>query len=190
MNILKTPKVFLISGPSAVGKDTVINILKKEYINFHYVITAVTRKPRINEKNGLNHFFLNNKEFTSLIDNDELLEWSKVYKNYYGVPKDQIYRPLSENKNVLLRVDVQGAKKIKEILPDIIMIFIQPESIESIKKHLLSREKISELDIKTRLDSFASEMEYSKHFDHIITNIEDKIEYVVSDAKDIINANI
>ena len=190
MNILKTPKVFLISGPSAVGKDTVINILKKEYINFHYVITAVTRKPRINEKNGLNHFFLNNKEFTSLIDNDELLEWSKVYKNYYGVPKNQIYKPLSEGKNVLLRVDVQGAKKIKKILPDLIMIFIQPESIVSIKNRLLAREMKSESDIKIRLDSFSSEMEYSKHFDHIITNIEDKIEYVVSDVKNIINANI
>jgi len=190
LNILKKPKVFLISGPSGVGKDTVIDIIKKEYTNFHYVITAVTREPRQNEKNGLNHFFLTDNEFTNLIKNNQLLEWSKVYKNYYGVPKDQIYKPLNEGKNVLLRVDVQGEKKIKEILPDIIMIFIQPESIDSIKNHLLAREIKSESDIKTRLDSFESEMKYSKHFDHIITNIEHKIEYVVSDVKDIIDAHI
>ncbi|NCG34840.1 MAG: guanylate kinase [Dehalococcoidales bacterium] len=190
MSILKTQKVFLISGPSAVGKDTVIDIIKKKYTNFHYVITAVTRKPRTNEKEGINHFFLNNKEFTNLINNDELLEWSKVYKNYYGVPKNQIYKPLCEGKNVLLRVDVQGAKKLKKILPNIIMIFIKPESIDSIKNHLLAREKKSESDIRTRLDSFASEMEYSKYFDHIVTNIEDKIEYVVSEVEDIIKSNI
>ena len=190
MSILKTQKVFLISGPSGVGKDTVIDILKKKYTNFHYVTTAVTRKPRSNEKEGIKYFFLNNKEFTNLIDNDELLEWSKVYKNYYGVPKDEVYKPLSEGKNVILQVDVQGAKKIKKILPKIIMIFIKPESLDSIKNHLLSRNKNSRSDIQTRLESFASEMEYSKYFDHVVTNIEGKIEYVVSDVKDIINANI
>ena len=81
------PKIFLISGPSGVGKDTIIAELRKIYFDFHFVVTAVTRKKRSDEKEGVNHFFISTNKFKSMIENNQLIEWSKVYDNFYGVPK-------------------------------------------------------------------------------------------------------
>ena len=91
-----------MSGPSAVGKDTIIENLQKLDNNFHFVVTATTRKPRKNEKEGKNHFFYSEKTFKKLIQNNDLIEWAKVYKNYYGVPKSQIFEPLKNNKDVVI----------------------------------------------------------------------------------------
>ena len=106
-------KIFLISGPSGVGKDTIILELRKIFPDFHFVITTVTRHPREDEIEGINHFFVSEPEFLELVEKDKLIEWSRVYGNYYGVPKSQILEPSQNNKHVLLRVDVQGAKKIR-----------------------------------------------------------------------------
>ena len=113
-----------------------------------------------------------------------------MYGNYYGVPKSQILAPTSNGNNVLLRVDVQGAMKIKNTIPEVILIFIKPDSINSVKKHLSDRGQLSSEQIKTRLDSMNNEIELSKHFDYIIINEEGNIDSVVNKVKDIINQNI
>ena len=183
-------KIFLISGPSGVGKDTIIIELRKIFPDFHFVITSVTRPPRKDETEGINHFFVSEPKFLSMIEADELIEWSRVYGNYYGVPKSQILAPTSNGNNILLRVDVQGAMKIKNTIPEVILIFIKPDSINSVKKHLSDRGQLSSEQIKTSLDSMNNEIELSKHFDYIIINEEGNIDSVVNKVKDIINQNI
>jgi len=184
------PKIFLISGPSGVGKDTIINEIKTLFKELHFVVTAVTRDRRSDEKEGVNHFFVSENQFKEMIDNDELIEWSKVYKNYYGVPKSQITIPTSEGKSVLLRVDVQGAQKIKQIIPEVISIFIKPENLQLIKKHLSSRGENSEAEIKRRMEAARNELKLSSSFEYAITNQEGNIGYVINEVKDIINKNL
>ena len=184
------PKIFLISGPSGVGKDTIIAELRKIYFDFHFVVTAVTRKKRSDEKEGVNHFFISPNKFKSMIENNQLIEWSKVYDNFYGVPKSQIETPISQGKSVFIRVDVQGAEKIKKIMPEIVLIFIKPENLEYIRSHLDIRGENSEDDIKKRIEAAKNEILLAKNFDYVITNQEGNIKYVIDAVKDIIKKNL
>ena len=178
--------IYVISGPSAVGKDTIIENLQKLDNNFHFVVTATTRKPRKNEKEGKNHFFYSEKTFKKLIQNNDLIEWAKVYKNYYRVPKSQIFEPLKNNKDVLLRVDVQGAKRIKELIPDVVLIFIKPEKTESFRKRLIERGVNTTTEMSTRLKTAEREIQTSNFFDFIIVNKDGDLQYAVKKVLDII----
>ena len=178
--------IYVMSGPSAVGKDTIIENLQKLDNNFHFVVTATTRKPRKNEKEGKNHFFYSEKTFKKLIQNNDLIEWAKVYKNYYGVPKSQIFEPLKNNKDVLLRVDVQGAKRIKEWIPDVVLIFIKPEKTESLRKRLIERGVNTTTEMSTRLKTAEREIQTSNVFDFIIVNKDGDLQYAVKKVLDII----
>ena len=180
----------MISGPSGVGKDAVISQMSHQFKNFHFTVTATTRQKRENEINLKDYIFLSKDQFENMLATDEFLEHAEVYGNYYGVPKSQILAPTSNGNNVLLRVDVQGAMKIKNTIPEVILIFIKPDSINSVKKHLSDRGQLSSEQIKTRLDSMNNEIELSKHFDYIIINEEGNIDSVVNKVKDIINQNI
>ncbi|MAR37106.1 MAG: guanylate kinase [Chloroflexi bacterium] len=178
--------IYVMSGPSAVGKDTIIENLQKLDNNFHFVVTATTRKPRKNEKEGKNHFFYSEKSFKKLIQNNDLIEWAKVYKNYYGVPKSQIFEPLKNNKDVLLRVDVQGAKRIRELIPDVVLIFIKPEKTESLRKRLIERGVNTTTEMSTRLKTAEREIQTSNFFDFIIVNKDGDLQYAVKKVLDII----
>ena len=178
--------IYVMSGPSAVGKDTIIENLQKLDNNFHFVVTATTRKPRKNEKEGKNHFFYSEKTFKKLIQNNDLIEWAKVYKNYYGVPKSQIFEPLKNNKDVLLRVDVQGAKRIKELIPNVVLIFIKPEKTESLRKRLIERGVNTTTEMSTRLKTAEREIQTSNFFDFIIVNKDGDLQYAVKKVLDII----
>ena len=181
-----TSNIYVISGPSAVGKDTIIENLQKEDNNFHFVVTATTRRPRKNEKEGINHFFYSKETFNKLIKNNDLIEWAKVYKNYYGVPKSQVFEPLKNNKNVLLRVDVQGAKRIKELIPDVVLIFIKPEKTESLRKRLIERGVNTTTEMNTRLKTAEREIQTSDFFDFIIVNKDGDLPYAVKKVLNII----
>ncbi|MBI63301.1 MAG: guanylate kinase [Chloroflexi bacterium] len=184
-----TANIYVISGPSAVGKDTIIENLQKLDNNFHFVVTATTRKPRKTEKEGINHFFYSKKTFNKLIQNNELIEWAKVYKNYYGVPKSQIFEPLKNNIDVLLRVDVQGAKRIKELIPGVVLIFIKPEKIESLRKRLIKRGVNTTTEMTTRLKTAEKEIQTSDFFDFIVVNKDGDLQYAVNKVLDIIKDN-
>ena len=181
-----TSNIYVISGPSAVGKDTIIENLQKEDNNFHFVVTATTRRPRKNEKEGINHFFYSKETFNKLIKNNDLIEWAKVYKNYYGVPKSQVFEPLKNNKNVLLRVDVQGAKRIKELIPDVVLIFIKPEKPEALRKRLIERGVNTTTEMNTRLKTAEREIQTSNFFDFIIVNKDGDLPYAVKKVLNII----
>ena len=160
--------IFVISGPSGVGKDTIMEEISLNNSKIHIAITATTRPPRSNEANGINHFFYTTSDFKKLINNNNLLEWAFVYNNYYGVPKSEIYD--HPNDKIFIRVDVQGAKRLKEILPYSTFIFIMPESHSDLKHRLQLRHENSDDDIKKRLIESKIEINEKEWFDYIIVN--------------------
>ena len=180
----------MISGPSGVGKDTLMEIIEKRNPEkIHIAITATTRKPRSNERNGINHFFVNKDKFNQMINNDEFIEWAKVYENLYGVPKSEITNNLEKNNKVLIRVDVQGAKRLKEILNQSVFIFISPESKKDLKNRLTLRHENSENDIEYRLMQSEKEITEADWFDFIVVNYPNQAEKAVLELSNIIGLN-
>ena len=118
------PLLIVISGPSGVGKDSVLEIMKQRGLPFHFVVTATTRPPRPEERDGVDYLFVSREEFAGLIEKEELLEYAIVYNDYKGIPKDQVRKALSSGKDVVMRVDVQGAATVRKISPEAILVFI------------------------------------------------------------------
>ena len=183
----KNPKLFVISGPSGVGKDTILNQMKKIYPSNHYVVTVTTRKKRVNEIDGKDYFFVTNKKFQDMIDSNEFLEWATVYNNNYGVPKNQVFLALSENKNVIIKADIQGAKTIKNTLDGTTTIFINPPDISKLADHLSSRMSESKESFRLRMETSLLEIESQNEFDHVVNNPEGKIDQTLEKINAIIS---
>ncbi len=181
-----TPLVVIISGPSGVGKDVLIEEIGNRGLNYHFTVTATTRNPRPGEIEGVNHHFLSVAEFQTVIEENELLEWARVYGNYYGVPKQQVRDALADDKHVIIRVDIQGALRIRELAPEALMIFIHPPSMQVLEKRIHRRGFNSDSEMQTRLQSAAQEMEQSKFFDYQVINREGMLEAAVDEVIDII----
>ena len=179
-------KIFVISGPSGVGKDTILEKMAENGLPYHFVITATTRNPRTFEKEGVNHFFVNKKQFKHMIGKKELIEWAFGYGNYYGVPKTQVEEPVRKGKNVLIRVDIQGAQRLKKLYPGATLILIKPSDIRDLEERLVERGANTEVEISKRLKSAITEMETSLIFDYEIINQRNKLEKAISDLENII----
>jgi guanylate kinase len=151
-------------------------------LNYHFTVTATTREPRPGEQEGINHHFLSVAEFQRAIDEDELLEWASVYGNFYGVPKQQVRDALSEGRHVIIRVDVQGAMRIKELAPEVLMIFIHSPDLNTLRRRLERRGVNSESDIHTRLAAASLEIGQSSVFDYQVINHEDKLDVAVDEV--------
>lgn len=180
--------LIVLSGPSGVGKDAVLARMKRSERPFHYVVTATTRPKRAREKNGLNYHFLSRKEFQQMIDKDRFLEWANVYGNYYGVPKDEVSPALSKGVDTIVKVDVQGAATISRVLPQAVLIFLMPPSLEALEKRLKRRRSESSEDLALRLARAAEEIERLPLFDYVITSDQDKLDDVVSQIDAIVTA--
>ena len=181
--------VVVISGPSGVGKDVMIDrMMESGRLGFHFTVTATTREPRPGERDGINHHFKTVDEFMKLIGSDELLEWAQVYDNYYGVPKQQVRDALAQGDHVIMRVDVQGAKRLRELIPDALLIFILPPSMEVLQKHLENRGVDTDEEMQKRLAAAATEIEQADLFDHAVTNQEDRLDETVSKVVTIIES--
>ena len=183
----KNSKLFVISGPSGVGKDTILNQMKKIYPSNHYVVTVTTRKKRINEIDGKDYFFVTNEKFQDMIDSNEFLESATVYNNNYGVPKNQVFLALSQNKNVIIKADIQGAKTIKNIINDATTIFINPPDISKLATHLSSRMSESKESFRLRMETALLEIESQNEFDHVVNNPEGKIDQTLEKINAIIS---
>ena len=183
----KNSKLFVISGPSGVGKDTILNQMKKIYPSNHYVVTVTTRKKRVNEIDGKDYFFVTNKKFQDMIDSNEFLEWATVYNNNYGVPKNQVFLALSQNKNVIIKADIQGAKTIKNTIDDTTTIFINPPDISKLADHLSSRMSESKESFRLRMETSLLEIESQNEFDHVVNNPEGKIDQTLEKINAIIS---
>ncbi|MDG0865875.1 guanylate kinase [Candidatus Lucifugimonas marina] len=185
----KNPLVVVISGPSGVGKDVMIDrMIESGQLGFHFTVTATTRDPRPGEKNGINHHFVSVDDFVNLIAADELLEWAQVYDNYYGVPKKQVRDALASGKHVIMRVDVQGAKRLSEIIPEALLIFIIPPSLEVLRKHLEGRGVNTEEEMTKRLAAATEEISQASLFDFTVTNEEDQLDETVKNVVEIIES--
>jgi len=174
------PLLVVLSGPSGVGKDAVLARMRKLGRSFYYVVTATTRPKRSREKNGVHYHFLSGKEFQKMLHENQFLEWANVYGNYYGVPKDEITSALSKGVDIIVKVDVQGAATIKEILPQAVFIFLRPPSMAELEKRLRRRRSESSEDLALRLERVKEEIKSLPLFDYVITSHQNKLDEVIS----------
>lgn len=183
------PLLIVISGPSGVGKDTVVQGLLNQSENFHFVVTATSRPPRKGEVDGIDYFFVTETKFESMIEENELLEYAWVHDNYKGVPKQQIRDALNSGKDVLMRVDPQGAATLKEIIPSALFIFLMAESEEAMMKRLQRRRSETPEKIELRLEIARQELQRIREFDYCVINREGTLEETIQQIKHIIEAS-
>ncbi len=162
--------LFVLSGPSGAGKGTLRECLFQKVSNIVFSISCTTRPPRNGEKNGVDYRFIDKNEFMNLVDSGEFLEWAEVHGYYYGTLSDDVDRELEAGRNVVLEIDVQGARQIKKKRPDSVTIFVKPPSFEELEKRLRNRATESESDLMTRLQNARKEINDSSLFKHIIIN--------------------
>lgn len=182
------PLMIVISGPSGVGKDATLQALKKRELPLHFVVTATTRPPREGEVHGKDYFFYTKEEFEQLIREDELLEHAVVYEDYKGIPKEQIRQALESKKDVILRVDVQGAARLRELCPDAVLIFLLPSSQDEWHKRLNNRKSETAQSMKVRLETVKRELDYLNIFDYMVVNRHNQLEEAVDTIVNIMDA--
>lgn len=163
-------KLYVISGPSGVGKGTVLKGFLDRNPDFMLSISCTTRPPRTGETDGINYFFLTGEEFQNCIDNDKFLEWAEFAGNKYGTKKKFITQCLNNGKNVILEIDTQGALQVKNKMPEAVLIFIAPPSFDELEERLRGRHTEDETSIQKRLNEVKIELERAKHFDFKIVN--------------------
>lgn len=166
----KEGMLLLFSGPSGVGKDTVLDIVLNKDKNLQKSVSLTTREIRENEVDGKDYHFISMEEFENMISQGQVLEFAKYGSNLYGTPKAPVDKWLSEGKTVILKIEVQGASKIKELYPDSVAIFVLPPSMKELENRLRSRGTENEDDIKKRLDIAREEVKRSKDYDFIVIN--------------------
>ncbi len=179
------PLLIVISGPSGSGKGTLCELLRKALPNISYSVSVTTRPPRINEKDGVDYFFVTEEEFKRMLEKGELLEWAEVYGHYYGTPRFAVENALRSGKDVLLEIDIQGALKIKEIFPDALLIFIKPPSIEELSKRIAKRGTEDVETIGRRLNCAYRELQAAQMYDYVVQN--DRKERAFMELLEIIN---
>lgn len=182
------PLLIVISGPSGVGKDTVVQELLKHTDNFHFVVTATSRPPRKNEVNGVDYWFVSEEEFEEMIAKNELLEYAWVHDNYKGVPKQQIRDALASGKDVIMRVDPQGAATLKKIIPSALFIFLMAESEAAMMQRLQRRRSETPEKIDLRLEIARQELQRIPEFDYCVVNHEGALDETITQLKHIIEA--
>ena len=179
--------LFIISGPSGVGKDTIANGLIKK-LKIKKLPTFTTRKPRKGEKEGRQYYFVSKAEFKDLIKKGEILEYNYYNQNYYGTCKKDIERALKTGQNVLLSIDVHGGLNIKKLYPNAYLIFLKSK-LSDIKSRLEKRGENTEKEIEQRLQTAEKEMGYEKYYDFTIENPEGYPEKAIKEAEKIIKNN-
>lgn len=179
-------KIFVITGPSGVGKGTVVERVLKNVDNIYLSISATTRKKRDGEKEGINYYFKTKEEFERMIKADEFVEWAEFAGDYYGSPKFAINNYLSCGKDVLLEIEIQGAKQVREKYSESILIFLAPPSFEELEERLIKRQTESIDKVKVRLKKAKSEMKEIKLFHYLVVN--DKLNEAIDNVTSIIKA--
>jgi guanylate kinase len=182
------PLVLVISGPSGVGKDAVLQTLRQKQLPFHIVVTSTTRQPRPGEQDGVDYFFVSHANFEAMIANDELIEHALVYQDYKGIPKQQVRSAIASGKDVILRVDVQGAARMRAICPGAVMIFLVPEDEDEWMQRLRGRASETEEGLRLRVETARQEVARIGEFDYIVVNSHGKLDQAVEAILNIIDA--
>jgi guanylate kinase len=182
------PLLIVISGPSGVGKDSVVKELLRRNDNLDFVVTATSREKREKEQNGVDYFFVTKEEFERMKRDNELLEDSLVYGQYKGIPKKSVLAVWARGKDVILRIDFQGAMKIKNLYPETLMIFLLPTSEDELRKRLIDRKTETPETIELRMATTRKEMESISIFDYMVYNPHGKMNEAVRNIETIVNA--
>jgi guanylate kinase len=186
------PLLIVISGTSGAGKDSVIKALSRrmeaEGRPFHFVVTANTRPRRKDEVDGVDYYFVSVKEFERMIAQDELLEYAVVYDQYKGVPKKQVREAMASGKDVVMRLDVQGAATIRKIAPPAVLIFITTSSEQELIDRLCKRRTEADEQLDVRVQTAREEMSRIQEFDYVVPNCDGKLLDTVDTIVSIITA--
>lgn len=177
-------RLIVIAGPGGVGKSTIVDELRRK-LPLHFSVSATTRDPRPGEVHGFHYRFVTRHEFERLIDADDLLEWAVFNGNYYGTPRDAVVAGLEEGRDVLLEIEVQGAFQVRRVMPEAVMIFVAPPSMETLNKRLATRADTTDADIAAKLRIAEEELQAAPElFDHIVIN--DDVERAVGEIMGIL----
>lgn len=179
-------KLFIVTGPSGAGKDSVISVVKERGLEFGQVITTSTRQMRQNEQAGNPYYFVTREQFETMVKNGEMVEWAEVYGNLYGCTKQEVEAKLAQFKVVIVKVDPQGARSYKQMMPEAKTIFIMPPSYEYLEKRLINRETDTPTVIKQRLATAQRELENLLDWDYLVMNEEGKLDEAAEEVLGII----
>ena len=188
LRALRRPRLFIISGPSGVGKDSVIEQLRAELPDAFFAVTATTRERRPGEMDGVHYFFLTEPDFRARLAEGEFLESATVYGNLYGVLKAPVRAALSRGQDVFVKVDVQGAAEIRRIVPKAISIFLAPEDAATLLQRLKHRKTDDPAVLMTRFATATRELALAKDFDYVIFNRQDKLELALNEILSVVRA--
>ena len=182
------PLLIVISGPSGVGKDSVLHGLKERKLPMHFVVTATTRPRRENETQGVDYFFFSKDEFAQMIEQEELIEYAIVYDDYKGIPKQQVQEALASGQDVIMRVDVQGAASVRKLADEAVLIFLTTESEEALVKRLKARQTETAENLNLRIATARQELKRATEFDYLVVNVDGHLEETVDTVVAILQA--
>jgi len=183
------PLLIVISGPSAVGKDTIARaVMAERPDDFYFVVTATTRPSRADEVDGRDYYFASNDEFARMIEDNELLEYAVVYNDYKGIPKKHIRNALTSGKDVIMRVDVQGAATVRKLIPNAILVFLTTESETELVQRLTERKSETAEGLALRIATARQEMKRVQEFDYWVINREGRQTEAVQQILSIVDA--
>ncbi len=181
-NIMKKGTLTVISGFSGVGKGTVIALVLAALPKMRFSVSCTTRKPRMGEIDGVDYYFISEQEFEEKIAEDAFIEYTRTFTNYYGTLKSEIDEPLVRGIDVLLELNVVGAKNIKKLYPDCITVFVKPPSIDALKARLVGRGSESPESLERRLNEIETESLEIDNYDYVVTNnVASECAYEISD---------
>lgn len=182
------PLLVVVSGPSGVGKDATLQMLKQANYPFYFVVTATTRPQRSNEIDGVDYHFVSMGEFAELIEKGELLEYAVVYGDYKGIPKKHVRQALASGRDVIMRIDVQGAATIRRLVPNAVTIFLTAESEEELIRRLEERKTEDPGKLKMRIATARQEIKRIVEFDYVVMNRVDQLDKTVDQVLSIMTA--
>lgn len=184
----RVPLLIVISGPSGVGKDSVLHCMKERGLPFHFVVTATSRERRPEEVDGQDYIFVSRQAFQAMVEAGEFLEHALVYNQYKGIPRQQVRQALASGEDVVMRIDVQGAQTVRRLCPQAVLIFLTTRDEDELRRRLQNRRTESDEALRLRLATARDERAALPVFDYLVVNADGALEQAVDTIEAVIEA--
>ena len=184
----RVPLLIVISGPSGVGKDSVLHCMKERGLPFHFVVTATSRERRPEEVDGRDYIFVSRQAFQEMVEAGEFLEHALVYNQYKGIPRQQVRQALASGEDVVMRIDVQGAQTVRRLCPEAVLIFLTTRDEDELRRRLQKRRTESDEALRLRLATARDERAALPVFDYLVVNADGALEQAVDTIEAVIEA--